>query len=312
VAVEEEETETSRTTWRVPKADPLEPPEAAVDVEMEKSVPPELMTVNAETAKEKVTSLRTAPSPRKSVPPERNVRVAEAEVETASPEKKEITSAATATRKVTSPEIAPSPRRSVPPERNVRVAEAEVETASPEKKATTNAVTATRKVTSPEIAPNPRKREPRDLDATSLPVPPLVRPAETAMRKVTLPETAPLPRRRELPVSKDPPESPGHATTAVKKDISPETAPKPRPLLKEKSPRKVSKLDPKESCTPLRVRTTRRVSTEKITPLGKPERLLRVNLSSRLSPPFRLPRRPTPLVTRSVRLPMSTTSRPPT
>lgn len=266
VAVEEEVTETSRTTWRVPKADPLEPPEAAVDVEMEKSVPPELMTVNAETAKEKVTSLRTAPSPRKSAPPERNVKVAEAEVETA----------------------------------------------SPEKKVTTSAVTATRKVTSPEIAPNPRRREPRDLDATSLPVPPLVRPAETATRKVTLPETAPLPRRRELPVSKDPPESPGHATTAVKKDISPETAPKPRPLLKDKSPRKVSKLDPPELSTPLRVRTTRRVSTEKISPLGKPERLLRVNLSSRLSPPFRLPRRPTPPVRSIVTLPRSTTSRPPT
>ena len=311
--VEEEETETSRTTRRVLKEDPLELPEAVVDVENPVNL--ELTMVNAETAREKVTSPRTAPSPRKNALPERDVKVVpeEEEVETVSPERMMV-NAATARVKVTSLETAPSPRRSVPLERNVKVAEVEVETANPRKETTsaatatpkvtsqeiapsprrnaletTSAATATPKVTSPEIAPSPRRSALRDPDATSLPVPPLVRPAETAMKKVTSLETAPLPRRRELPVRIDPPESPGHATTAVKRDISPETALKLSPLLRERKRPKVLKESPKEKSSPLRVKTIRRVSTEKISPLGKAERPRKPKtLRSEPRPPSRL------------------------
>lgn len=306
VDVEEEETETSRTTRRVLKEDPLELPEAVVDVE--NPVNPELTMVNAETAREKVTSPRTAPSPRKNALPERNVKVVpvEEEVETVSPERMMV-NAATARVKVTSLETAPSPRRSVPLERNVKVAEVEVETANPRKE-TTSAATATPKVTSPEIAPSPRRSALRDPDATSLPVPPLVRPAETATKKVTSLEIAPLLRRRELPVRIDPPESPGHATTAVKRDISPETALKLSPLLRERRRPKVLRESLKEKSSPLRVKTIRRVSTEKISPLGKPERPRKPKtLRSEPRPPSRLLLKLTPLLTSNVSLPASTT-----
>merc|ERR1711957_543053 len=147
--------------------------------EKEESASLEKETTSAATATRKVTSPRSAPSPRRNVPrdaPDSPVPPLERPAETA-------------TRKVTSPETAPPPRRRDPPVSRERPESPDL------------ATTAVRKDISPETAPKPRRnpRPERKVKTRELPVRKLTIPA----MEPNAPETASSSRCRTISLPYD-------------------------------------------------------------------------------------------------------------